>query len=456
MTHRFPIAPATLALALVAATPAAAQTPPREPTGAADELDQRPRGVERRLELADEAAAEKAKTAAAVVAGADGFALRSADGAFQLRLRGLLQTDGRWFFGDDERPLADTLVVRRARPILEGTLWKIVDFRLMPDFGSGGSTLQDGYLDLRFSPAVRLRAGKAKVPVGLEALLEDANLPFVERGLPSALAPVRDVGVQIHGEPAGGRLSYAAGLFNGSVDGGSGDGDNADDKDVAARILVRPFQRPASEPSAPVGLAFGIGASLGDQIGSTSAPTLPAFRTAGNQTFFSYLTDGTAAGTTLADGERLRLAPQLYLHSGPWYLLAEWTESRQEIRRDATRAELTHRAWQLVGSWAVTGEPVTERGFAPRRPWERGGGRGGLLISVRYGELELDTDTFPTFADPSRTASSAANLGVSLGWALHRSVKLVLDGEQTTFEGGAAGGDRETERVLLARAQLTF
>jgi phosphate-selective porin OprO/OprP len=456
VTHRFPIAPAALALALVAAAPAAAQTPPPEPAGSADELDQRLRVVERRLELADEAAAEKAKTATAVVAGADGFALRSADGAFQLRLRGLLQTDGRWFYGDDERPLADTLVVRRARPILEGTLWKIVDFRLMPDFGGGGSTLQDGYLDLRFSPAVRLRAGKAKVPVGLEALLEDANLPFVERGFPSALAPVRDVGVQIHGDPLDGRLSYAAGLFNGSVDGGSGDGDNADDKDYAARILVRPFQRPAGDPPAPFGLAFGIGASVGDQTGSTSAPTLPSFRTAGNQTFFSYLADGTAAGTALADGERLRLAPQLYLHSGPWYLLAEWTESRQEIRRDAARAELAHRAWQLAGSWAVTGERVTERGFAPRRPWERGGGRGGLLLSVRYGELELDPDTFPTFADPSRSAAAAANLGVSLGWALHRSVKLVLDGEQTTFEGGAAGGDRETERALLARAQVSF
>lgn len=455
MTCRFTLETATLALAL-AVTPAAGQTTSPEPTGPADDLDLRLRVVERRLELADEQAAEKSKTAAAVVAGADGFALRSADGAFQLRLRGLLQTDGRWFFGDDERPVADTLVVRRARPIVEGTLWRFVDFRLMPDFAGGGSTLQDGYLDLRFSTAVRVRAGKAKVPVGLEALLEDANLPFVERGLPSALAPVRDVGVQIHGEPAGGRLSYAAGLFNGSVDGGSGDGDDADGKDYAARILVRPFQRPAGEPPAPLGLAFGIGASVGDQTGSTSAPTLPSFRTAGNQTFFSYLADGTAAGSALADGERWRLAPQLYVHSGPWYLLAEWTESRQEIRRDAVGAELAHRAWQVVGSWAVTGEPVTERGFAPRRPWERGGGKGGWLLSLRYGELELDPDTFPTFADPSRSASSAANFGVSLGWALHRSVKLVLDGEQTTFEGGAAGGDRETGRALLARAQVSF
>lgn len=455
MIRRIPFA-STLALALLATVPAAAQTPDSEPAGPVDELDQRLRVLERRLELADEAAEQKAKSTPAVVAGADGFALRSADGAYQLRLRGLLQTDGRWYFGDDDRPLSDTMVVRRARPIVEGTLWKIVDFRLMPDFGGGSSSLQDGYLDFRFSPALRVRAGKAKVPVGLEALLEDANLPFVERGLPTSLAPVRDVGVQVHGEPAGGRVAYAVGVFNGSVDGGSADGDNSDDKDFAARLLVRPFQRPSGQPPAPFGLAIGLGASVGDQTGSTGAPTLPAFRSAGNQTWFSYLGDGSAAGTAVADGERRRLAPQLYLHSGPWFLLAEWTESRQQVRRDVASAELAHRAWQVSGSWALTGERVTERGFTPRRPWERGGGRGGLLLSARYGELELDPDTFPTFADPSRAASSATNFGISLGWALHRSVKLVLDGEQTTFERGAAGGDRETERVLLARAQLSF
>ena len=33
---------------------------------------------------------------------------------------------------------------------------------------------------------------------------------------------------------------------------------------------------------------------------------------------------------------------------------------------------------------------------------------------------------------------------------------LVLDAERTSFEGGAAGGDRESEQALLARAQINF
>lgn len=444
---------------LGAATGAAAQSggesdAPADPA----ELEQRVKVLERKLELAEEQAAEKAKNSPTVTAGVDGFALKSADGAFQLRLRALVQEDGRFFFGDDERPLNDTFVLRRARPILEGTLWKIVDFRLMPDFGGGSSVIQDAYMDVKFSNAVRLRAGKAKVPVGLEALLEDASLPFVERGLPSNLAPVRDVGLQVTGEPLNGKLVYAVGVFNGVPDGASGDGDNADDKDFAARIMFRPFQRPATEAPPPLGLAFGVAASVGDQSGTVSAPNLPSYRSPSLQSVFTYRSDGTAAGTVVADGSRTRLAPQMWLYSGPWLMFAEWTESRQEVRRDSTRAELTHRAWQVAGSWAITGENVTERGYTPRRPFERGGkGWGGLLLSVRYGELEVDSASFPIFADPARAVERITNAGASLGWSLNRALKIVVDYQNTSYEGGERGGrDRETEQAVLTRFQVNF
>ena len=46
---------------------------------------------------------------------------------------------------------ADTFVLRRVRPILEGTLFKNFDVRLTPDFGGGTTVLQDAYVDLRFT-----------------------------------------------------------------------------------------------------------------------------------------------------------------------------------------------------------------------------------------------------------------------------------------------------------------
>jgi phosphate-selective porin OprO/OprP len=448
-----------MVMLVLAATCAAARnaTAAQSSPATADDVDQRLKIVERKLELAEEQAAEKAKSAAGVSAGADGFGLKSADGAFQLRIRGLLQTDGRFFLGDDRRPAADTWVLRRARPIVEGTVWKLVDFRLMPDFGGGTAVIQDAYFDLKLSNALRVRVGKAKVPLGLEALLNDENLPFIERGLPSLLAPVRDVGVQLTGEPWNGRLTYAAGIFNGAPDGATGDVDNGDDKDFAARLFVRPFQRPATEAPAAVGLGLGIAASSGKQSGTPGAPNLPSFRTPGQQTFFSYRGDGTAAGTAIADGDRTRFAPQGWIYSGPLLAFAEWTTSRQEVARGAERAELTNRAWQVVGVWAVTGENVTERGLTPRRPFAAGdAGWGALQISLRYGVLDVDRDAFPRFADPARSPRRATNAGLCLAWLLNRGVRWGIDYERVRFDGGDGAGDREREQVLLTRFQLSF
>ncbi|KAB2964178.1 MAG: porin [Thermoanaerobaculia bacterium] len=451
-----------LACALVAVPAGAQQTTTPPQTAPAQEpdpgaLEQRLRVLERKLELADEQAAEKAKAATSTTVGPEGLAVRSADGSFQLRLRGLVQTDGRFFLADDERPISDTLVLRRARPIVEGTLFKFVDFRLMPDFGSGSSVLLDAYLDLRISPALRVRAGKAKVPVGFEALLDDAHLAFIERGVPSSLAPVRDVGVQAGGEPMDGKVVWAVGAFNGVTDGGSGDGDSNDGKDFTARVVCRPFQPPAGGTPSRVGLGVGLAASLGEQEGTAAAPSLASYRTPGQQVFFSYRSDGTAPGTAVADGDHRRLAPQGWIHAGPWFAFAEWTSSEQEVVRDASRSDLTHVAWQVSTSWAVTGEAVTERGLTPARPFAPGGeGRGAVLLSLRYGQLTIDDGAFPFYADPARSARRATNLGGSVGWLLTRGVKLVLDGQRTEFDGGASAGDRETENVLLARVQLAF
>ena len=163
-------------------------------------------------------------------AGGDGFSLRSADGNFQLKVRGYVQADARYFLDDDERPATDTFILRRVRPIFEGTLYKIFDFRIMPDFGGGQTVLQDAYIEGKLSPRFRVRAGKFKAPVGLERLRSGTDILFVERALPTNLVPNRDLGLQIGGDLGGGVASYAVGVFNGVPDGGSAAlGDDAEE-----------------------------------------------------------------------------------------------------------------------------------------------------------------------------------------------------------------------------------
>src|SRR5690606_22304589 len=106
--------------------------------------------LERKLELQDEAAASAASSAAVVRANATRFSIQSADGANSVRLRGALHFDGRYFPDDVTAPTADTWLLRRVRPTIEGTLGGIFDYRFTPDFGGGRSIILDAYAAARF------------------------------------------------------------------------------------------------------------------------------------------------------------------------------------------------------------------------------------------------------------------------------------------------------------------
>ncbi len=445
-----------------------------------DSLERKVRLLERQLEVDQETKlADKAKQTATVSGGGDGFALKSNDGAFQLKLRGLLQADGRFFFDGENTPVAipnngndDTFLLRRVRPILEGTVFKIFDFRFMPDFPSNTSrnaTIQDAWVDARLFPWFQVKGGKFKIPFGIERLQSASAIRFVERALPNNLVPNRDIGVEVHGDIGGGVLSYSAAWLNGVNDGRSsedfGDFDNNVDKDLAARIFAHPFQNISIVPLQGLGLGFAV--SYVDARGNTTSTNLPDYRTPGQQRFFAYRTGATA---TFSDGERLRISPQAYYFYGPFGLLGEYVRVAQDVRRTVGATsladELHHEAWQIAASYVLTGEDSTYKGVKPKRPfsWDNGSW-GALELAYRYSELDLDQDSFSggvnSFADPSTAAEKAAAWAVGLNWYLNNNVKFVLDYEQTDFEGGGGGTassplDREDEKVLLSRLQLYF
>jgi phosphate-selective porin OprO and OprP len=443
----------SLCLALLA-LPALAQDAPQSVDDKIQELDQKIRVLDRKIEIDKEAADEKAKAAAQATAGKDGFSLRSSDGNYVLRLRGYAQFDGRFWTGDEKKPQVETFLLRRVRPIFEGTVYKIFDFRIMPDFGQGQTVLYDAYMEARFNPAFRVRAGKFKPPIGLERLQSATDILFVERALPTNLVPNRDLGVQVGGDLAGGAVSYALGVFNGVPDLGNGDADSNNDKDVAARLFFQPFVTGAGPLK---NLGFGVGASQGNQTGTLTSTGLPAYRTPGQQTFFSYRSDGTAAGTVVADGTRFRLAPQGYFYSGPFGLLAEYTISRQDVRRDLVAETLEHKSWQVAASWVLAGGEASFRGVNPKKVFDPAAHTWGAFeLAARYSELKLDDATFPTFASITSSARSAKAWAVGLNWYLNRSLRLLFDYEDTQFEGGAATGNREDEKIFFSRFQIAF
>jgi chemotaxis protein histidine kinase CheA len=159
------------------------------------ELEQQIKIVERKRELAAEEVEIRAKALPQLTVGAQGVSFRSADTNFAFRLRGLVQLDSHTFFDDDEYAEGnDSFLLRRARPIIEGTVFRDFDFQLVPDFGMSSTRLFDAWMNYRYRPELQLKAGKFKGPVGLEQLQSDATLPFNERGLVSNFMPTRSVG----------------------------------------------------------------------------------------------------------------------------------------------------------------------------------------------------------------------------------------------------------------------
>jgi phosphate-selective porin OprO/OprP len=440
---------------------AVGQAPPSTPEERLRQLEQEVRILKRLKELERDSLAALAQATPRVTAGAEGFSLRSADGRFQFRARAYFQVDGRFFVDDDAGgtntlfQAANTFVLRRARPVLEGTVYRIFDLRLMTDFADGRAQIFDAYFEARLLPGVAIRAGKYKPPVGLERLQSATDLRFAERGLPTNLAPNRDVGLQLSGDVGGGLVSYAIGVFNGVPDLSTGDGDAADDKDFVGRLFFQPFLKTRGLS----GLGLGAGASTGIERGTLVLSGLPTYRTPGQQPLFRYRSDGTAPNTSVADGARRRLSPQGFFYTGPIGVLVEYTFSSQDVRRDTTGpARLTHHAWQVAASWFVTGERASFRSVAPRKAFDpAAGGWGAVEIAARYGELAIDPASFPTFANPDVSAQRARSWGVGLNWHLARNVKLVVNYERSNFAGGAAGGaDRPPENFFVTRFQTAF
>ena len=293
----------------------------------------------------------------------DGFFIQTADGENRLAIGAIANIDGR-FSLDDESPVTDTFTVRRLRPVFFGRVARYFEFKVMPDFGNGTAVIQDAFFDLRLSSRFRLRAGKDKTPIGYEMLVLAPRLIFPERSLASSLVPNRDVGVQALGDIAGGRVSYAAGVFNGVPDGGTSttDVDTNGGKDVAARILVRPFQSQSASSSSLQGLGFHIGGSTGRQSGA-----LPTWRTSVLRSYFSYVNGATASGT------RNRITPAVFYYRRAFGAFAEYMRSTQAVARNGVEIDVSNHAWDVTASYLLTGETATtgilrpEANFDPPR-----------------------------------------------------------------------------------------
>jgi phosphate-selective porin OprO/OprP len=307
----------------------------------------------------------------------------------------------------------------------------------------------------------------------LEQLQADRDILFNERSLATDLVPNRDVGFELHGDLLDGRVSYAAGIFNGTSDGAnSSNVDFADDRAYEGRLFFQPFKQASTV--ALQGLGFGVAGGYETMsttntagLPSTTGGTLPGYFTDGQQQFFAY--NPADKAVVVADQDHWRLSPQAYYFYGPFGLLGEYVISDQTVKRTGvapfSSAHLENTAWEVAASWVLTGEDAAYAGgVIPRRPFNPAHGNWGALQLVgRYAELSIDSAAFPLFSDPTTSARSAAAWSAGVNWYLNRNVMLKLNFSHTAFTGGGGPGTsapatvtRKPENAMFTRIQLAF
>jgi len=405
----------------------------------------------------------------------DGFSIKSPDGNYRLKLGGYAQVLGREF-GDTKKDLgyASSIIPRRVRLIIQGTVARDFDYYIQPDFGYTNTyssitatsptayavSLQDAWVDYKYFSWATIKAGKMKTPFDLENLQDSRYTAFPELGLTCNLSPQRDVGAQLGGSLFDDIVNYQVGLFDGSADRENGYGGFAtapgdtNAKAGVGRIFIKPFKDTTIEPLK--GLGVGYAASYGKEKGSD----IPSYITPGQAPIYTYNSNVSGAGP------QIRTEPQAYYYYKSLGILGEKVNSQEELQYTSgsqiIRDKPTNKAWEVTTSFVLTGENASYNGIIPNHDLDLSNGHFGAFELVgRLGELKMDSSLFTeNFANLNTSISKENTWGTGINWYLNHNAKVVFDFEQTKFRRGAANGastdDRKTENLFTSMFQVGF
>ncbi len=349
----------------------------------------------------------------------------------RLDFRLKVQTDVRRFSPD--QPTDDgAFHLHRRRAGIEGTLFERVTFQIERELRRRGPW-RDVYANVEVVKAFEVRAGKFKMPFGLEQTTSTSDLDFVNRTFGSeALTPAREVGVMAHGR-MGSALEYEAGVFR-------RDGENARlseprfllpdevsterSRSVAARLVTTPWGR-----------GGGSRPRIGVAITSSHVPE-GLNSLLGRSTY-----DMVFAPRVYVRGNRLRTGLEGEWNPGPLGFRGEYIRVAEERLRqglgDADLSDYIGRSWYASASWVVTGEEKAG-GVRPRASLFQGG-FGAIEVATRFEAMRFrsGSDEGPAFTNPRADYVAGNGTRVwtaGVNWYPNRWVRLQGNAVREAFE----------------------
>ncbi|HXU31215.1 MAG TPA: porin [Thermoanaerobaculia bacterium] len=334
-----------------------------------------------------------------------------------LTIGGLIQAQAD--FGDrgDSRFTNDNdrFYLRRARLNATGKFLEEFDFRLELDLAgslTNTSALRaqatDAYITWNRYHAAIVRVGQFKTPFGFEQLYGDPRLATLERSLVNdRLTLSRQIGVQVSGDLADKRLTYAVGAFNGN---GTNNNFNDDDRFlIAARGAGVPWRGGLNGIPA----SWTVGAN-GYQSHDANVPQGPEFG------FDS--TPATPDRDAIFSGDRRGWGIDSQLVFGRFDLWGEYLSTRWEPESRRPSAVVESSGWYA---------------------------QAGLYVVPERLQVVLKEETFDPRTDHSGDTTTTDTAGINYFFKGH-DLKLMVD-----YLRVQANRDPDQNKVL-ARLQVIF
>jgi phosphate-selective porin OprO/OprP len=374
----------------------------------------------------------------------EGLRLDSGDGNFKLKIGGRIMSDFMWASEDndvknDVVPASgsaigdqhDSAEFRRVRLYTSGVIYGNVEFKLQFDFTGGDADLKDAFLSLKDFPFAGLKVGHFKEPFSLNELTSSKYIMFMERALPNAFAPGRNVGVMLFDTAYDERMSWAAGLFRDADDNGTVTDDGS--YSLTARVTGLPWYDPSGASLLHVGAAVSSRNTGAESASFSSEPE-------------AHLFDDVVDTDSFASDHIELLGLETAWVDGPLSVQGEYIFASAD--QQTTSGSNNFDGYYVQASYFLTGEhrpyKTSSGTFSRVKPKENfsfGGGPGAWEVAVRYSELDLDD---------SLDGGEVDDISAGLNWYLNPNTRLMWNYIHMDKDNV---GDAD---ILMMRLQVDF
>jgi phosphate-selective porin OprO and OprP len=338
------------------------------------------------------------------------------------------------------QPGADDWEVRRAAVYWAGDFVFLAPFSYRLDLSAVGGhlTAEDTYVRWEHLPWIGgLKLGQYDAPFGLENSCTSFSKTFMESAAPvSALAPGRNLGIQVGHPFAGSRMTWALGAFRAPSYQDSGDA-SKNYMRIVGRITGLAVDRP--DPDRPEFLHLGLSLSNLD-----SSHYGVEYKSRPESHLAPYLVDTGH----FPEGKSEQLGLEAAWVDGPVSIQGEYLASKVHRR---TGSPVQFGGFYCQGTLSLTGEsrPYDRqegvlRSLVPHHPLSfKRGNWGALELAARFSHLDLND------GEVRGGLMNTVTLGANWYWSAH--AKVILN-----YVRGSVSGPTPYKTINILEFRIAF